>query len=174
MGPAGSRDSSVSTVTRLRAGRPGFDSRHGLRISSLRHRCAQIGSGTHPASYPTRTGSAALSLEVKQPGREADHSTPSGAEVKNLWRYISTSPYVFMEWCLVTCRRSFPATHQLAPLVSLPVPVCWLSLSSAWASRVTGSHTVKLFTVSPRLYDVKPNARHEDVLGEWTYSSAHS
>jgi len=34
----------------------------------------------------------ALSLQVKQPGREADHSPPSSAEAENAWNYISTSP----------------------------------------------------------------------------------
>jgi hypothetical protein len=34
----------------------------------------------------------ALSLGVKRPGREADHSPPSGAEVKNAWSCISTPP----------------------------------------------------------------------------------
>jgi hypothetical protein len=29
-------------------------------------------------------------------GREADHSTPIKAEVKNMWIYISTPPYAFM------------------------------------------------------------------------------
>jgi hypothetical protein len=32
----------------------------------------------------------ALSLEIKRPGREADHSAPSSAEVKNAWSYTST------------------------------------------------------------------------------------
>jgi hypothetical protein len=38
----------------------------------------------------------ASSLEVKRPGREADHSPPTNAEVKNTWIYASTPPYVFM------------------------------------------------------------------------------
>jgi hypothetical protein len=33
---------------------------------------------------------------VKQPGREADHSPPSSAEVKNTWIYTTTPLYVFM------------------------------------------------------------------------------
>jgi hypothetical protein len=28
----------------------------------------------------------------KRPGREADHSPPSSAEVKNVWSYTSTPP----------------------------------------------------------------------------------
>jgi hypothetical protein len=34
----------------------------------------------------------ALSLRVKQPGREADHSPPSTAEVTIAWSYTSTPP----------------------------------------------------------------------------------
>jgi hypothetical protein len=39
---------------------------------------------------------AALSLGVKRPGREADHSHKSSAEVKNAWSYTSTLRYAFM------------------------------------------------------------------------------
>jgi hypothetical protein len=46
---------------------------------SLHHR-VQNGSGAHPASYPADTRD--LSLGVKRPGREADHSPLSSAEVK--------------------------------------------------------------------------------------------
>jgi hypothetical protein len=37
----------------------------------------------------------ALSLKVKRPGRESDNSTPVSAEVKEIWIYTSTTPYVF-------------------------------------------------------------------------------
>jgi hypothetical protein len=49
----------------------------------------------------------ALSLQVKRPGREADHSPPSSAEVKNALSYTSTSQYVFLAWCLVKHRENF-------------------------------------------------------------------
>jgi hypothetical protein len=42
--------------------------------------------------------------------READHSPPSRAEVKNAWNYTSTLPYVFMVWCLVKHRANFKFT----------------------------------------------------------------
>jgi hypothetical protein len=45
-----------------------------------------------------------LFLGVKRPGREADHSSPSTAEVKNAWSYTSSPQYVFMAWCLVKHR----------------------------------------------------------------------
>jgi hypothetical protein len=42
-----------------------------------------------------------LSLGIKRPGREADHSPPSSAEVKNAWSYTSTPEYAVMAWCSV-------------------------------------------------------------------------
>jgi hypothetical protein len=33
---------------------------------------------------------------VKRQGLEADHSTPTNAEVKKMWIYTSTPLYVFM------------------------------------------------------------------------------
>jgi hypothetical protein len=41
----------------------------------------QTGSGANPASYPMGMGT--FSPGVKRPGREANHSLPSSAEVKN-------------------------------------------------------------------------------------------
>jgi hypothetical protein len=49
----------------------------------------QTDSGTHRASYPMGNG-------VKQPGREADHSPSTSAEVKRTWIYTSTPPYAIM------------------------------------------------------------------------------
>jgi hypothetical protein len=53
---------------------------------ALHHRL-QTGSGAHPASYPMGTGS--LSVKVKLQGREADHSPPSSAEVKECVAWCS-------------------------------------------------------------------------------------
>jgi hypothetical protein len=50
-------------------------------------------------------------VEVKRPGREADHSPPPSAEVKNAWSYISTPQYAFMAWCLVKHRDNFTFTY---------------------------------------------------------------
>jgi len=55
---------------------------------SLRHR-AQTGAGTQPTSSTTSTGCSYHG--EKPPAREADHSLPSSAEVKNAWSYTSTS-----------------------------------------------------------------------------------
>jgi hypothetical protein len=51
---------SVSIVTRLRAGRPGFDSRYGK---------VHTGSGSHPASCSMGTG--VVSSGLKRTGRES-------------------------------------------------------------------------------------------------------
>jgi hypothetical protein len=56
---------------------------------SLRHR-VQTGSGAHPASYPV--GTKGPLLGVKRPGREADHSPPSSAEVKECVELYLPSP----------------------------------------------------------------------------------
>jgi hypothetical protein len=44
--------------------------------------CVQTGSGTHPASYPMGTGGPFPGVKAR-PRLDADHSPPSGAEVKN-------------------------------------------------------------------------------------------
>jgi len=70
-------------------------------------------SGAHPASYPMGTG--ALSLEIKWPGRVANHSPTRSAEVKHAWSYTSTPPHVFMASYLVKYRGNF--TLELFPPV---------------------------------------------------------
>jgi hypothetical protein len=44
--------------------------------------CVQTGSGAHPASYLMGTGGSFPGGKA-WPGRDADHSPPSSAEVKN-------------------------------------------------------------------------------------------
>jgi hypothetical protein len=46
-------------------------------------------------------GYQGLSLGVKRPGREADHSPPSSAEVKEWVELYLHSQYAFMAWCSV-------------------------------------------------------------------------
>jgi hypothetical protein len=41
---------------------------------------------------PIQQVAKALSLGVKWPGHEAEHSQPSSAQVKNEWSYVSTPP----------------------------------------------------------------------------------
>jgi hypothetical protein len=68
---------------------PGFDSQRGLGIY-LFTTVSRTALG--PAQPPIQWVPGALSLEVKRPGRGADHSPPSSAEVNNAWSYTSTSP----------------------------------------------------------------------------------
>jgi len=75
----GTRCSCFNIVTHLRAGRPGFDSR-------LRQ---EIFFSLPP---PIQWVPGAVSPEMKRPGREAEHSSLSSAEIKNAWRYTSTLP----------------------------------------------------------------------------------
>jgi hypothetical protein len=66
----------------------GFDSRCGLGIFLFTTASRTALGPTHP---PIQWVPRALSLGVKRPGSEADHSPPSSAEVKNTWSYTSTS-----------------------------------------------------------------------------------
>jgi hypothetical protein len=49
-----------------------------------------------PTQPPIKWLSWALSLGVKRPGRETDHSPPVSAEVKKTWIYTSIPTYAFM------------------------------------------------------------------------------
>jgi hypothetical protein len=54
--------------------------------------CVQTGSGAHPASCAMGTGGPFPTGKAR-PGRDADHSSPSSAEVVNEYRsYISSPP----------------------------------------------------------------------------------
>jgi hypothetical protein len=77
-------------VVRISAGAGNF---------SLRHR-VQTGSGAH-LSFSS-LGTRGSFPGVKRPGRQAEHSPPSTAEVKNVCGVIPPLPqYAFMEWCSV-------------------------------------------------------------------------
>jgi hypothetical protein len=81
-----------------------FDSRRRLGIFLF----AQVSrTPLGPIQLPIQWVLGAVSLGVKRPGREADHSSPSSAEVNNAWSYTSTPPYVFMAWYLVKHRDNF-------------------------------------------------------------------
>jgi hypothetical protein len=96
-----SRGSSVSIVTRLRAGRAGFDSWQG-QLRDVFNFAIASRPDLGPTQRPNEWIQAALSLGIKRPGRQADHSPPSSAEIKNAWSYTSVPPYVLMALCTGT------------------------------------------------------------------------
>jgi hypothetical protein len=67
----------------------GFESRQGLGIFIF---TTESRPNMEPTQPPIQRVPGALSLGVKRPGREADHSPPSTAEFKNAWSYTSTLP----------------------------------------------------------------------------------
>jgi hypothetical protein len=76
----------------------GFDSRRGLGIFLFITSSRTALGLTQP---PIHWVPGALSLGVKQPGREAGHSPPSSAEVKEWVELYPTPQYAFMAWCSV-------------------------------------------------------------------------
>jgi hypothetical protein len=80
------------------------------RKYSLSH-CTQTGSGTHSALYSMGIGGSFL--EGKQPGHEAYHSPPFGAQFKHEWSYISIPLYPLMLWWLIKHKDNFTCTFTL-------------------------------------------------------------
>jgi hypothetical protein len=80
-------------VTRLQVEWLGFDSQQ-------RHRIFLFATISTLALRPTQPSIQwilrALSLRVKGPGHEADHTPLSSIEVKNAWSYTSTPSCIFM------------------------------------------------------------------------------
>jgi hypothetical protein len=74
---------------KLRAGVLGSDFRRRLGIFLFTAESRTALGSTQP---PIQWVPGALSLWVKRPGREADHSRLSSAEVKNAWSCTSTPP----------------------------------------------------------------------------------
>jgi hypothetical protein len=91
-------------MTRLLAGRLGFDSRQGQGI-------LLFATASRPSLEPTQPTvhlvPGVLSLRAKRPNRETHHSRASSTEVKITWIYTSSPPYVFIAWCLVKHRYNF-------------------------------------------------------------------
>jgi hypothetical protein len=88
----------------------GFDSWRGLGIILFTTASRTALGPTQPSIQWVR---GTVSLGVKRPGREADHSPPSSAEVKKARSYTSTPQYVFMAWCLVKNRDNFTLTFTV-------------------------------------------------------------
>jgi len=114
--PTKTQGSSVSTLTRVRDEQLGFNSRQ-------RQGLFLFATASRPAPGPTQPPGNGyrefLPRQVKRPGREADLSPPSSAEVDNKWNYNSTSQYVFIAWCLVKYVDNFLPPLRLTFLPSL-------------------------------------------------------
>jgi hypothetical protein len=95
-----------------RSWRSEFESRQGLGIFLF---ATASRPALGPIEPPIQWIPRVLSPGVKRPGREADHSPPSSAEVKKTWRYTSTPQYAFMAWCLVKHRDNFIYTFNFIP-----------------------------------------------------------
>jgi hypothetical protein len=80
------------------------DSRRGLGILLF---TTAFRTALGPTQPPIECVPRDLSQGVKRPGREADQSPASSAEVKNAWSYTSTPQYVFVAWCLVKHRQLY-------------------------------------------------------------------
>jgi hypothetical protein len=83
----------------------GFDSRRGLGIFLLTTATRTV---LRPIQSPIQWVPGALSLGLKRPGREADHSRSSSAEVKEcVEQYLHSQYGVFMAWYLVKHSDNF-------------------------------------------------------------------
>jgi hypothetical protein len=89
-----SRDSVVGIATGYGLSDRGVEVRVPVGSRIFTSPIVQTGSGVHPTSCTMGNGGSFPG--VKRPGLEADHSPPASAEVKKMWIYTSTPPYVFM------------------------------------------------------------------------------
>jgi hypothetical protein len=78
----GNRGSSGSIVSDYGLDDRAIEVRSLTGADSSSSPCIQTGSGAHPTSYPMGTGGSFLGGKARS-GRDADHSPPSSAEVKN-------------------------------------------------------------------------------------------
>jgi hypothetical protein len=92
---------SHTQLTRLRAGRAGFESRLGQGLFVFATASRPVAGPTQP---PIQWVAGALFLGLKRPGCEANRSPPSVIKVKNTWTHISTPLYIFMTGCLIKHR----------------------------------------------------------------------
>jgi hypothetical protein len=94
-----SRDSSVQRwATGWEIGVLGFDSWRGLGIFLFTTVSRTALGSTQP---PNQWVQGPLSWGVKRQGREADHSPPSSAKVKESGSIPPLPQYAFMAWCSV-------------------------------------------------------------------------
>ena len=59
-----------------------------------------------PPIVPTSLGTWAYSLDVMWPGHETDLLPLSRADVKNVWNYVPTLPYIALPQCIIQMRNN--------------------------------------------------------------------
>jgi hypothetical protein len=69
-----------------------------------------------PTQPPIQWVLGALLLGLKRPSREADHSPPSSAEMKNAWNYTSTPQYALKASCSVKKKHRDNFTFYVATM----------------------------------------------------------
>jgi hypothetical protein len=91
-----------------------------------------------PTQSPLQWVLETISSGVTWPGREADHSPPSDAEVKNEWSYTSTPPYVFTFTCADRKWRRWTKLNneELRNLHASPYIVRVVKSKTRWARYV--------------------------------------
>jgi hypothetical protein len=67
-------------------------------------------SMSRPALGPAHSPIRHSSPVIKRPKREAEQSPPSSTEIRNAWRYTSTSQRIFTAWCVIRHRGIFAFT----------------------------------------------------------------
>jgi hypothetical protein len=91
----GSRDSVVGIATGYGLDDGGCRSSSPVSVKNFLF-STSFRSALGPTQPPIKWVPGALFPGVKRPGREADQSLPTSAEVKKMWIYTSTPPYAFM------------------------------------------------------------------------------
>jgi hypothetical protein len=104
-----------------------FESRQGLGIFLF---TIVSRPALRPTQDPVQRVPGTLSLGIKWPGREADHSPPSSAEVKNAWRYTSIPQYAFMAWCSVKAQDLYFYLYVYISVISKVTTLPNINLSS--------------------------------------------
>ena len=142
--------SSATTVTGLRAGRSGVHIQAGARNFRVPDN-VQTGSGAHPASCSF--------LGVNRPGREADHSPASSAEVKNEWWHTSTTNIYAFIVCTGATVPFIVCIGATVPFIvcigaTVPFSLIFTCKKSAWQQKrvsfsfLTGAQDSHLQTVT--------------------------
>jgi hypothetical protein len=105
----GNWGSSVSVVTVLQAGQPGFDSWQDRNFFLFATESTlALGSTQPPVHWVPET----LSLWIKQAGHEADHLLPYSGKVKNAWGY-NTTPIIHLHGVVLNEALNFSSWHGM-------------------------------------------------------------